>query len=112
MEHSSGEGGIQVSDIAGNMLAPFLSPETESDSSPVTGLDGMIYVAFDPHESDFVPRLGGLWGITPTSFMQWYFPVLTGSEPDSSPAIDFDGTIYIGSKDGFVFAIYSGQHRH
>ncbi len=33
----------------------------------------------------------------------WQFP--TGNEVTSSPAVGTDGTVYIGSKDGFVYAV-------
>ena len=37
--------------------------------------------------------------------LKWYF--LTGGSIDSSPAIGFDGTVFVGATDGTLYSIDS-----
>jgi hypothetical protein len=47
---------------------------------------------------------GKLFAINPDGTEKWTFS--TGDTVRSSPAIGFDGTIYVGSYDGRLYAIY------
>ncbi len=81
----------------------------ETDSSPAIGADGTVYIgsgegffyALDPNADD-THRLK--WSIELN--MEW--DGLCWDEPCpiySSPAIGADGTIYVGSDDGYVYAL-------
>ena len=70
--------------------------DAPSESRPVIGSDGTIYVGCtDDH----------LYAIKPDGTLKWKF--LTGKDVRSSPAIGSDGTIYVGSKDKKLYAINS-----
>jgi outer membrane protein assembly factor BamB len=45
-----------------------------------------------------------LYAINPDGSLKWSFK--TGYDVHSSPAIDSDGTIYVGSRDNRLYAIY------
>ena len=68
--------------------------DAPSESRPVIGSDGTIYVGCtDDH----------LYAIKPDGTLKWKF--LTGHDVRSSPAIGSDGTIYVGSKDKKLYAV-------
>ena len=45
-----------------------------------------------------------LWTINPDGTEKWVFTA--GGDVESSPAIGSDGTVYVGSMDGKLYAIY------
>jgi len=76
------------------------------DSSPAVGFDGTIYVGTDPYGAvgqTPVPVTNVLFAFNPDGSLKWSFPMDDGAE--SSPAIGHDGTVYIGSYDGHLYAI-------
>ena len=76
------------------------------DSSPAIGSDGTIYVGTDPYgggSKDPVPVDSVFFAVNPNGTLKWKFPMEDGAE--SSPAIGPDGTIYVGSFDGNLYAI-------
>ena len=76
------------------------------DSSPAIGSDGTIYVGTDPYGAAGQPPVPVdtvFFAINPDGTLKWKFPMEDGAE--SSPAIGLDGTIYVGSYDGYLYAI-------
>jgi outer membrane protein assembly factor BamB len=76
------------------------------DSSPAVGDDGTIYVGTDPRgASGFlpVPVDNVFFAFRPDGQVKWRYPIKDGIE--SSPAIGPDGTIYVGSYDGYIYAL-------
>ena len=76
------------------------------DSSPAIGNDGTIYVGTDPYGAygqDPVMVRDNIWAIHPDGTLKWVFETDDGVE--SSPAIGPEGTIYVGSYDGCLYAI-------
>jgi outer membrane protein assembly factor BamB len=76
------------------------------DSSPAIGQDGTIYVGTDPYGAygqDPVPVDTVFFAINPDGTLKWKFAMNDGAE--SSPAIGPDRTIYVGSYDGYLYAI-------
>jgi len=84
-----------------------------SCTSPAIGNDGTVYVGSD----DWY-----LYAITPDGNLKWKFKTGSGSNLGllglimwgllkdrvrSSPVIDNDGTVYVGSEDGYIYAIYT-----
>jgi len=76
------------------------------DSSPAIGPDGTIYVGTDPYGAAGqtpIPVTTNFWAINPDGSLKWVFETEDGVE--SSPAIGPDGTVYVGSYDGYLYAI-------
>ena len=76
------------------------------DSSPAIGSDGTIYVGTDPYGGggrDPMPVDSVFFAVNPNGTVKWKFPMDDGAE--SSPAVGPDGTIYVGSFDGYMYAI-------
>lgn len=76
------------------------------DSSPAIGEDGTIYVGTDPYGAAGqlpVPVDKVFYAFRPDGTIKWYYPMNDGAE--SSPAIGSDGTIYVGSYDGNIYAL-------
>lgn len=76
------------------------------DSSPAVGPDGTIYVGVDPYGAvGQVPYAidTALFAFRPDGSLKWTFDMDDGAE--SSPAIGPDGTVYIGSYDGRLYAV-------
>jgi|GEM_PF-1209962 len=123
------DGTIYIGSLDGNLYA--VNPDGTSKwedpfktggeiwSSPAVGPDGTIYVGSgeaepDPEEcsgeAEPGPSNAKLHAITPDGGKKWEFQTGPGKCPlpdgvDSSPAIGSDGTIYVGSNDGYVYAI-------
>ncbi|UCE73493.1 MAG: PQQ-binding-like beta-propeller repeat protein [Methanomassiliicoccales archaeon] len=75
-------------------------------SSPIIGADGTIYAG----SYDTLP--GYLYAIYPNGSVKWRFE--TEERIHSVPAIDKNGTVYVGSLDWFLYAIgnnYSGENQ-
>lgn len=60
-------------------------------TSPAIGLDNTLYVAN-----------GKLWAINPDGTIKWKTTI--NDIVDTSPAIDANDSIYVGSSDGFIYA--------
>ncbi|MFC1607752.1 PQQ-binding-like beta-propeller repeat protein [Candidatus Latescibacterota bacterium] len=76
------------------------------DSSPAIGHDGTIYFGTDQYGASGqtpVTTEMFLFAVNPDGTHKWSFPMEDGAE--SSPAIGSDGTIYIGSYDGNLYAV-------
>ena len=76
------------------------SGQTGIDSSPAIGPDCTIYFLV-PYQNYY----GDLYAVSPNGALQWFFPLPGAYAPASSPAIGADGTIYVGSGDGYLYAI-------
>jgi outer membrane protein assembly factor BamB len=65
-------------------------------SSPVIDRDGII----------FIGSVGGynICAVNPNGTKKWNF--VTGDSIYSSPTLDDEGTIYCGSHDGYIYALY------
>ena len=77
-----------------------------ADSSPAVGPDGTIYIGVDPYgaaDQTPVPIRWAFYAINPDGTLKWKFEMKDGVE--SSPAIGLDGTVYVGSYDGTLYAI-------
>jgi outer membrane protein assembly factor BamB len=76
------------------------------DSSPAIGADGTLYVGTDPYGGggkDPVPVDTVFFAVNPDGSLKWAVEMGDGAE--SSPAIGPDGTVYVGSFDGNLYAI-------
>lgn len=76
------------------------------DSSPAIGADGTLYVGTDPYGGGGVEPVevdSVFLAVNPDGTVKWKFQMGDGAE--SSPAIGPDGTIYVGSFDGKLYAI-------
>ncbi len=85
-------------------IKDFLGAFQHSDS-PAIGADGTIYVtAADTAANTFKKYL---YAINPDGSVEWrfYADVIQGP-----PAIADDGTIYVGSSGGTLYAVYSNSH--
>ena len=109
------EGTIYICDSDGDLIA--LNPDGTkqwnylmggySDSSPAIGDEGTIYILADN---------GDLYAIHPDGTKKWAYNIGALDESNyvnniierrlSSPAVDFDETIYIGSANGCLYAIH------
>lgn len=70
--------------------------EGDVDGAPAMGDDGTIYFTAGPH----------LYAATPEGEVRWRFQA-DGTFLLSSPAIDTDGTLYVGSLDDHLYAVAS-----
>ncbi len=103
----TGAGGINIPQ--GEWTFPILTEPNEIQSSPTVKSDGTIYVGSD----DFyvyalkpAARLADPTGVGGVNTAQGEWRFRTNGEIESSAAIDpDDGTIYIGSDDGNLWAI-------
>jgi outer membrane protein assembly factor BamB len=80
--------------------------ETEAiKDSPVVDVDGTIYVC----GNEF------LYAVNPDGTLKWVFETRPGTKGwiRSTPAIAEDGTIYIGDRNGYLYAVdqYRGEKR-
>lgn len=111
-----------------------------SESSPVIGLDGVIYIGdlghlhaidregreiwcFDTGWTDSTPAIandgtiyigawdGNLYAINPDGTEKWHFTTEAGIWLNSSPVIAENGNIYFGGNDGYLYAL-SDQGSH
>jgi outer membrane protein assembly factor BamB len=46
-----------------------------------------------------------LYAVSPGGHLKWFLPVPGDAEPDSTPCIGQDGTIYVGSASPYVYAV-------
>ena len=77
------------------------APTSPSASSPVVGTDNRIYVGFFKSAS----AGGKLYAVNSNGTLAWTYE--TGDTLQSSPAIGYDGSIFIGSYDNSVYAFNS-----
>ena len=80
------------------------------DSSPAIGKDGTIYVGTDPYGAYQIEPINvktNFWAVNPNGTLKWVFETEDGCE--SSPAIGPDNTIYVGSYDGYLYALTDKQ---
>jgi len=80
------------------------------DSSPAIGKDGTIYVGTDPYGAYQIEPIDvktNVWAVYPNGTLKWVFETEDGCE--SSPAIGPDNSIYIGSYDGYLYALTDEQ---
>lgn len=85
----------------------FVNSSIESGdvgSSPAIGLDGTIYAAA-VSTCQSSPCLKTLYAVNPNGTQKWSFAFASGAYSKSSPAIDSNGVIYIGSGSGVFYAI-------
>ncbi|HNS33390.1 MAG TPA: PQQ-binding-like beta-propeller repeat protein [bacterium] len=77
-------------------------------STPAIGSDGTIYLGVSWQTTHFTYYF---YALTPRYANNYDFVVrwsyLVGHEMSASPALGSDGTAYIGTKDGYVYAIYT-----
>ncbi len=73
-----------------------LAAEAEADTGVVPGPDGQLYFAAGTD----------LWSITPSGEVRWRFRAR--SKIFTTPAVDGDGTIYVGSQDDHLYAVDPG----
>jgi outer membrane protein assembly factor BamB len=77
-------------------------------SSPAIGSDGTVYVgSWDGNEYALNGATGAKKWKFQTGDWAWSMRVFPESRVTSSPAIGSDGTVYVGSRDGRVYAIAS-----
>ena len=67
--------------------------------APVVGSDGSIYFGCD----DF-----HVYALTPAGKLKWSY--VTGDVVESTPAV-YGGVVYVGSKDGVLYALNAGKTR-
>lgn len=86
-----------------------LSYQGATYSTPAVGTDGTLYFGVSyqvTHHTYYFYAVTPVYG--PSS---WYFSTrwsyLVGHQMTSSPALGTDGTAYIGTTDGYVYAIYT-----
>ncbi|TKJ43276.1 cell surface protein [candidate division TA06 bacterium B3_TA06] len=78
------------------------------ESVPAIGSNGIIYFGATDYKGRKVGNMrqvNYLYAVTPEGERKWRYK--TGGEIKSSPAIDLDGTVYVGSLDSCVYAIRS-----
>lgn len=76
------------------------------DSSPAIGDDGTIYFGTDTYGAAGqtpVNVTDNFWAVNPDGSLKWFFETEDGVE--SSPAIGYDGSVYFGSYDGYLYAV-------
>ncbi len=66
-------------------------------SSPAIGQDGTVYFGM----CNYVCAVG------PDGYLRWSYE--TEDEVDASPALAANGTLYIGSRDGYFYALETGN---
>ncbi len=79
-------------------------------SSPAIGHDGTIYVCTGSSTSTYIGTLYALdpaaYALDPTGATpKWTYTLPSGNVNGNSPAIGADGTIYLITRNGFVYAI-------
>jgi outer membrane protein assembly factor BamB len=93
----------------GTLKWAFLTGGVINHSSPAIGADGTVYVGSRIAGVSPAPDTGKLYAITDngtTAAEKW--PAFnTGGWVDSSPAIAADGTVYVGSHDQNLYAVFS-----
>jgi len=71
-------------------------------SSPAIALDGTIY--FGAMGPNLEEEIGCIYAVNPDGSEKWHYD--TGYWIVSDPAIGDDGTVYIGSGDGYLYALW------
>ena len=109
----SQDGNLYAITPSGTQKWAFPSPTSGAfESSPAIGADGTIYVGSDDNNLYAITDCTGVG--TPiatcagpgTAAEKWAFT--TGGWVRSSPAIGPDGTIYVASDDGYLYALTDG----
>lgn len=80
------------------------------DSSPAIGRDGTIYFGTDQYGAwgqTPIEVHTNFWAVNPNGTLKWLFETEDGVE--SSPAIGPDRTLYFGSYDGNLYAVYDNE---
>jgi len=100
----STSGKIYALDINGRLKWSYQIEGTVS-SSPAISIDGTIYVGSSHVEyvESEIESSGKVYSLDPNGSLKWSYQ--TGGAVNSSPAIATDGTIYIGSDDGKIYAL-------
>lgn len=78
-------------------------------STPAIGSDGTVYLGVS-YQTTYHTYY--FYALTPVfGWSSWYFATrwsyFVGHQMTSSPALGYDGTAYIGTTDGYVYAIYT-----
>jgi hypothetical protein len=86
----------------GDLLWTFFASD-EIVSSPALVMEGNVPVIYVGSKDGKVYKLNGKTGVKMAEFIS---PV-SGDEFNTAPAIGPDGTVYIGSEEGYIFALTS-----
>jgi outer membrane protein assembly factor BamB len=97
---------IATTDPTKRVKWPPYSTKDRERASPTIGADGTVYIGSLVDDSANRTYTGMVYALDPaTGSLKWPVPFISGPMHDSSPAIGADGTLFVATDFGMVFAI-------